>query len=475
MTWTLTVGVTMAMALSSLGRLGGVRIDADAGFCEPGDEWTVTSHSAMVVRPDGTTTLRVAAGKLSSLPATCAREIGGLMPGPYRVLVTPPRAVLPPYSFSFEVRARQWAQVVLSQPPVIVRGRVTTNGVPVPGVVVGFVPSPRTGTPPATPRQLPSTFVDVPTDDEGRYAKVLWAPGTYAQSFRLNGQELASPPPEMTFGPGINMHDVEVGAGALRIWFTERGATLQEEITVRLTLHALPVKPFERVIRAGSTAVDVGMLSPDNYIVRATAEKRSEDGRVISLVSAREVEVKVSPNLPTDVSIDLVSREEWLEVLDPDGRPIEGASVVSYPGATSLRTNEEGHVSLATLPVGARVPIRTRTWGMMCHVVTDGLLQRVTISEASESVILRLPFGPATVRPTGPDTVHIRQELAGSNVAGLAGASCPLPFEAFSVAEARVPGAVEFTLMLPGGSYTLTLRDGRTFAFRAPGVIEIKK
>jgi hypothetical protein len=473
MNWAL-FSVTVALALSSLGRLGGVRIDADAGFCESGDQWSVTGHAAWSERPDGSRTLRVASGKLSSLPETCRREVGGLMPGPYLVLVTPPSAVLPPYSFSFEVRAGQWTHVTLRQPPVIVRGRVTANGVPVPGVVVGLVGSPSAGSPIATPRQLPSTFVDVATDNEGRYARVLWAPGTYTQSFKLAGQELAGAQRDITLGAGINNHDIEVGAGALRIWFTERGATLQHEITVRLTLQTLPQRPFERTVRASSGPVDVGMLAPGSYVVRATAEKRSDDGRVIPLVSAREPEITLTQNQSADVTIDLVSREGWLQVFNPDGQPIEGAAVVMYPGAASLRTDAEGRVSLATLPVGARVPIRTRTWGMMCHVVTDDLLQRVTIGEASESVILRLPYGPATVRPAGPDTVRLRQELAGSNVAGLTGASCPLPFEAFSVAEARVPGAVEFTVMLPDGWYTLTLRDGRTFQFRAPGRIEIK-
>lgn len=473
MTWTLTVGVTIMMALSSLGRLGGLRIDADPGFCEPGDPWRMTSHSVMVVRPDGTKILRAQAGKLFALPETCTRELGALVPGRYLVMVTPPAAVLPPYSFAFEVLAGQWTDVALRQPPVVVRGRVTTNGVPVSGVSVGFVPAPGTSVIPISPRPLPTTFGDAPTDEDGRYAKVLWAPGTYTQSFKLDGQELAASQREVTFGTGSNTHDVEVGAGGLRIWFTERGATLQDEITVRLTLHSIPLKPFTRVLRAGSTSVDVGMLAPGKYVVRATAEKRSSDGSVVSLVSARESEVAVAPSLPTDVSIDLVSREGWLEVFDPDGRPIEGASVVSYPGAASLRTDEAGRVSLASLPVGARVPIRTRTWGMTCHVVTDDLQQRVAIADASELIVLRIPQGPADVRPSA--TTGARQEVAGAVVTGLAGATCPLPFEAFSVAEARVSGAVEFTLMLPPGAYTLTLRDGRTFNLRAPSVVEIKK
>jgi hypothetical protein len=475
MTWTLAAVMTVAMAMSAPGRVGGLRIDAEPGLCEPGDPWTLTGHIATIVRPDGSTTTRGSTGKFSTLPPTCQRELGGLMPGPYRVLVTPPGAQLPPYSFSFEVRPRQWTDISLRLPPVVVRGRVTSNGVPVPGVAVGLSPLPGTSVAMANPRQLPSAFVSMPTDtdNEGRYAKVVWTPGTYIQSFKLDGQELGVAQREVALGAGLNTNDVEVGAGGLRVWFTERGATLQDEVTVRLTMQALPQKPFNRVVRAGATAVEVGMLAPGNYIVRATAERRSEDGRVVSLVSAREAEVRVSANLPTDVSIDLVSREGWLEVFDTDGRPIEGASVVSYPGAASLRTDEAGRVSLSTLPVGARIPIRTRTWGMTCHVVTDDLQQRVTIADASELVVVRIPQGPAGVRPMA--TTIARQEVAGSTVTGLAGAACPLPFEAFSVAEARVPGAVELSLMLPPGAYTLTLRDGRTFNFRAPSVVEIKK
>lgn len=473
MSWTLTIGVTVAMAVTALGRLGGVRIDAEPGLCEPADAWTVTSHSATIVRPDGSTTTRVAAGRLSSLPETCVREVGGLLPGPYRVLVTPPRADFPAYSFSFEIRAGRWTDVVLRLPPVIVRGRVTTNGAPVPGVVVGFTPSPATGTAVTISRQLPSTFVDAPTDEDGRYTRVLWAPGAYTQSFRIDGQELAGAQRDIAFGSGMNVNDVEVGAGGLRVWFTERGATLQDEITVRLTMHAVPRKPSERTVRAGAGAVDVGLLSPGQYVVRATAERPGQDGRVVPLVSARETDVTVIANQSADVSIDLVSREGWLDVVDPDGTPVEGASVVSYPGAASLRTDEAGRVSLATLPVGARVPIRTRTWGVTCHVVTEALIQRAVIADASQTVVLRVPQGDAAVRPVA--TAPARQELAGSAVSGVAGAGCPIPFEAFSVAEARVPGAVEFALMLPPGDYRLTLRDGRILNIRAPSIVEIRR
>lgn len=457
------------MALSALGRLGGVRFDSEPGLCEPGDVvQALHVGRVVVVAEDGKVTRAVGL----PFPETCHREVGGLAPGRYLVRVTPPAAVLPPYSVPFEVRAGGWTLVSLKMPPVVVRGRITSNGQPVSGAVPGFALRPGTQLPRPS-SQEPMAFGGLNSDREGHYTAVLWIPGVYTQLFRLEGQELAVGQREVSFGSGVNTNDVEVGAGGLRIWFTERGATLQEEITVRLTMHALPQRPFERVIRAGATAVDVGMLAPGNYVVRATAEKRSADGGVVSLVSARESEMKVTANLPTDVSIDLVSREGWLEVLDPDGRPIEGAAVVSYPGATSLRTNEDGRVSLVTLPVGARVPIRTRTWGMTCHVVTEDLLQRATIADAAESVVLRIPQVPVGVRPMA--TTGARQEVAGATVIGLVGASCPLPFEAFSVAEARVPGAVELSLMLPAGSYTLTLRDGRTFSFRAPGLVEIKK
>lgn len=469
MSWTLTIGVTVAMALASLGRLGGVRFDADPGLCEPGDLLeSVSTGSITAVDEEG----RVARARGLPLPATCLREIGGLAPGLYVVRVTPPHAFLPPYSVFFQLRAGKWTSVSLRMPPVVVRGRITSNGQIVSGVVPAFVPV----SGPDTIRQIvPSegVFGTVASDEQGQYATVLWSPGDYTQSFRLEGQELSIAQRQVRFGSGVNTNDVDVGAGGLRIWFTERGATLQEEITVRLTLQTLPQKPFNRVARAGPAAVDIGMLGPGTYVVRATAERRTADGGVVSLVSAREVEVTVSANQATDVSIDLDSREGWLEVFDPDGRPIEGAAVVSYPGATSLRTGEDGRVSLATFPVGARVPIRTRTWGMTCHVVTEVLQQRVTIADAAESVVLRVPQGPANERPLAATAA--RQQLAGSFITGLAGASCPLPYEAFSIAEARTLGAVEFTLMLPAGSYKLTLRDGRTFDLRAPGLIQIRK
>jgi len=471
MTWTVTVGLTIAMALSSLGRLGGVRFNAEAGLCEPGDASRSMSVGRItVVAEDGTVTR----ARGLPFPATCQREVGGLAPGRYLVLVTPPRSVLPPYSVSFEVRASEWTEVPLLLPPVTVRGRVTSNGMPVAGVTPSFSRAPGIVALSWTPERQPSAFQAVPSDEDGRYAVALWAPGTYAQSLRLEGQELFVAGREVALGLGANLHDIEVGAGALRVFFTERGAALTDAIPVRVTLHSLPQRPFVRTVSASSGPVDVATLAPGTYVVRATAERRTDAGGVITLVSARAVDVTVTAHQTIDVMVDLVSREGWLEVVDSAGRPLEGAAVVTYPGAASLRTDETGRVSLGTLPVGARVPIRTRTWGMTCHVVTDDLVQRVAIADATETVIVRIPHQPAGAHPTGEQAGRLRQVAVGASVTGLAGATCPLPFEAFSVAEGRVLGAVELTLMLPDGWYTLTLRDGRTFPFQAPGVIQIK-
>jgi hypothetical protein len=469
--WPVLVGALLAVTLSSLGRLGGVRFDAETGLCEPGDaSQFIGIGRTMVVGEDGKVTR---AGGLP-FPATCQLEVGGLAPGRYVVQVTPPRLVLPPYSVSFDVRAGQWTDVPLTLPPVIVRGRVTSNGMPVTGAVPNFSPSSGTTTLQWTPGRQPSAFPLVRSDDDGRYAVALWAPGTYTQSFSLEGQQLPLTASEVTLGLGVNVHDIEVGAGALRVFFTERGVSLIDPLTVRVTLHSLPQRPFVRTVRASSGPVDVATLAPGTYVVRATAERRSAEGGVISLVSAQQVDVTVSAQQSTDVTIDLVSREGWLEVVDASGRPLDGAAVVTYPGATSLRTDERGRVSLATLPIGARVPIRSRTWGVTCHVVTNAFLQRVTIADAAEEVVISVPHKLAGARPTGPEARQLRQVTAGASVSGLAGATCPLPIEAFSIAEGRAAGAVELTLMLPDGWYTLTLRDGRTFQFQAPGRIEIK-
>ncbi len=471
MNWPVLVGALLAVTLSSLGRLGGVRFDAETGLCEPGDTSRALSvGNITVVGPDG----KVTRARGLPFPATCHREVGGLAPGRYVVQVTPPRSVLPPYSVSFEVRAGQWTDVPLTLPPVIVRGRVTSNGTPITGAVPNFTPASGTTTLQWQSGRQPSAFSPVRSDDDGRYAVALWAPGTYTQSFSLEGRQLPLTASEVTLGLGVNLHDIEVGAGALRVFFTERGASLIDPLTVRVTLHSLPQRPFVRTVRASSGPVDVATLAPGTYVVRATAERRSAEGGVISLVSAQQVDVTVSAHQSTDVTIDLVSREGWIEVTDTAGRPIDGASVVTYPGAASQRTDERGRVSLGTLPVGARVPIRTRTWGMTCHVVTDDLLQRVTIADAAEEVVISIPHQPAGARPTGAEARQLRQVTDGASVSGLAGATCPLPIEAFSIAEGRAAGAVELTLMLPDGWYTLTLRDGRTFQFRAPGRLEIK-
>jgi len=455
--------------------LGGLRFDADVGMCEPTDSWTLTGLGRITVMTGGRT-VRSTAGVPPPHLTHCQRELGGLHPGSYRVVVTPPGDQLPPYDLTWTIQAGEWTQMRLVHPPVVVRGRVTSNGAPVPGVDVDFMPTGDTSSQ-RWPRGIePSAFQVVPTGEDGRYARVLSVPGTYKQVVRRVAQGPFSDVVDVVnLAPGVNVHDIEVAAGTIRVWLTEHGMTPTRDLLVTLTLQALPGKPIIRVVTNPAEATEIGLLAPGTYVVRATAESRQQGGPVVTLAGSREHEVVVSGHQAVDVNIDLVPRDGWLKVVSDDGTPVEGAYVLTYPGATALRTDAEGQVSLGTVPVGTRLPVRTRTWGVTCHVVTTDLLQRVAVADATEAVVLRFPHGPADVRPQGREPVTLARSLvAGATVVGITGATCPLPMEALSIAEGRIDGAIDLSIMLPRGDYTLALRDGRQLALRAPGTVVIK-
>jgi hypothetical protein len=446
-----------------LGDVGGVRFDADPGMCEPDHDWTFgfllpvgANHPAN--RPSANRPLPTA--------KTCQREVGGLAPGSYRVQVTPPHRELPAFYTALLVRSGTWTSIRMARPPVVVRGRITSNGDPVAGIRVDIRPMAAPPSIGVAQAVMGLAFTGV-TDSDGRYAIGLSTPGTFRQTLRQIGQaELPGIPKQIDLRLGVNHNDLEIGGGTLRVWLTERGATMPPDRPVTLSIQSLPQPPQRRIIANPSEPFDMRVITPGRYVVSATAQSVDSAGRPVTLIAAQQQEVDIRSSLTTDVWIDLIHRDEmWLDVFYADGMPSRGAYVVPHPGAASLRTDDQGRVSLATVPVGTRLPIRTRMFGITCHTVTSDLMQRVVVPDASETLIITV---------TGSTTpAEGRAILGGATIAGAPGATCPVPFEGFSVAESRGADSVDFKFQLPPGVYTVTLRDGRVLTVPAPGRLEI--
>jgi hypothetical protein len=454
-------GTTVALPIS---QVGGIRFDADSGMCEPGFEF---SFIPLAIHGGARPSPVPVGGVPLPTSTSCQQEIAGLSPGTYRVRIIPPRHVLPEYYALVRIEPSAWTTHRIAFPPVVVRGRVTSNGEPVPGVQVVIRPM---ALPPLTgvrPGSTLTTFDQSVTDADGRYILGLSAPGVYRQTLRETGQ--ADTPGirgEVDLRLGVNDNDLEVGGGTLRVWLTERGAVMAPDRTVALTVQSLPQLPKRPTVTNPSEPFEMRLITPGRYVVSATARTVDAGGRPVTLVAAQQKEVVIVQSGTVDVSIDLIQREEtWLEVAHADGAPAEGAYVIPHPGAPSLRADERGRVALETVPVGTRLPIRTRMWGITCHTVTHAAFQRVVVPDATETLVLTW---------TQNNNVTMgRQALGGSIIDGMPGATCALPFEALSVGESRVAGRVDFKVQLPRGVYTLTLLDGRTITVTAPGRYDI--
>ncbi len=457
-----------------LGRIGGVRFDADPGMCEPEHPWSFVFGGPAVGanHPDA----RSVAGRFMPEAKTCQREVGGLAAGRYWVRVTPNGKDWPPSSTLISVEAGRWTTVRIDAPAVIVRGRITSRGEPVAGVQVQFVSTPDSRANwPAWATSLPGPALPV-TDNDGRYVVGLPVPGTWRQTVRTGGRGTSSLPQgdalegiddEVTFGYGINFNDLELGGGDLRVWFSERGSAMAPGRKVTLTMQSLPSRPREVVVTTTDGPHEQRIVTPGRYVISATAQSQDATGRPITLVSARQQEVEIAPFRPAYVLVELVERDAiHLEVRYADGSPSAGAYVVAHPGAPSLRTDEEGRVSLDTVAVGTQLSIRTRMWGITCHTVTSDLHQRVVVEAASAELLLA--FAGDT------SLAEARRMLGGSTLSGIPGAGCAVPFEGFSAADLRQPDGVIIKLMVPPGTYSLTLRDGRTLVIAAPGRVDVR-
>lgn len=458
-------------------RRGGVRFVADPGMCEPGDQWTFRS-TVFVIAQHGTD--KEPAGWTMPSIGTCVREVGGLQAGRYQLQVTPPSSVLPPYMLQFQVRAGEWTSVRLPHPPVVVRGEVKAGGEPVSGVRVSFR-SRITGLSVASTPGLaltpesPLVFLNVPSGSDGAYVTVLPAPGTYVPEYTATGvHSLPSASADVVIQPGSNRHDVQLADARIRVLVSYRGGVVPDTMLVNVTTQLLPHPPTVQRLTDPVAGYEQRVFSPGTYTVTASATLPRDDGPPLALVASRMQDVAVRPDAATDVLIDLVPTSAMLRVVDHLGQPIEGASVYGQPLGSRVSTDDRGEVSLSTIAPGSRVVVRTRNWGITCHVVTTDAIQVATVVDHTARVSIAYPHEGDAPNLGALAAADLKRILGGAVVRGVSTATCDVPFEGFSVAETRLPKALELSIDLPPGQYQLVLRDGRVLAVTSPGRLEIR-
>ncbi|GEM_PF-4692026 len=191
-----------------------------------------------------------------------------------------------------------------------------------------------------------------------------------------------------------------------------------------------------------------------------------------ALVSSEVHEVTVTAGAVSDARVDLVRRSGAIHVRNAAGLPVGGAHYYSRPSAVNSTADEGGMISLATLAVGTALTVRTIQWGMTCHRVTASTRQTVVVSDATDELVIVTPTMPTSHLPQRRGLVP-SAFLMGATVSGLPGADCAIPYEHFPVTLSRAGTMTAHTMLLPQGDYTITLRDGRTLAVRAPGRVEL--
>ncbi len=232
-----------------------------------------------------------------------------------------------------------------------------------------------------------------------------------------------------------------------------------------------------RVMAGGAAVRDTVVQFTANAPVSALGGTRFEAARVAedgTYVAALRAPGRYRP----EVTIDLVSRTGWLDVVTADGQPARGAYFYTVPSAVNSTTSDEGRINLATIAPGTALSIRTLHWGVTCHQVTEAPLQRVAVPEATGKLVFVVPDpvpdptkDPGAARTFRPAPTA---RLIGAQIAGIPGSTCALEYDDLLKERSHGPDGAEIAVTLPHGTYTLMLADGSTHTVQAPGRAVVK-
>ena len=189
--------------------VGAVRITAVNDVCGAATEAGINAFLIPQVAPEIKSPPN-RARVFTAKPPRCDMIVAGLRPGDYEAFFRREGAGAGTRNFS--VTAQTLARADITGPPVLVDGRVTFNGKPVPGAVVDFLPT-------LSATELTPVRGETKTDADGYYTIGLDAPGTYRAALRASRMGMLSSK-TVEFAEGRQRHDITMVGGTIRVKVT---------------------------------------------------------------------------------------------------------------------------------------------------------------------------------------------------------------------------------------------------------------
>lgn len=357
-----------------------------------------------------------------------------------------------------QVREGETTSVEFASREILVTGRVTRSGAPLPNVRVrlrgdrvflGSFSAPGVPAPPSGPQRLTGV-----TREDGDFELLVNEPGKFFVEVETLDGKLSYPGHEVQIPDG-ETHFLNLSFAGLPV----AGVVVDKETeqgVPRVNVWAAPTKPGgsgggSAVTRAdGRFQLDV---EPGEYSLRAEAEGYAHD----------EVELAVGSAGAPDVRL-VLSRGESLSgrVVDRAGRSVGGLFVLATPESGDPRAGR-------SLPDGSFtiVGLAPQAYNLVARSDLGSFAFRPGVSPGPSEIVLTLrPAGRLLLRVHGPDGAPVRgayatvARIGGARVAG-----------ASSLSTSDSEGALD--IQVPAGSLEIRVRkdklQGRATAAVAEG------
>ena len=310
-----------------------------------------------------------------------------------------------------------------AEKPVVAAGTVTAAGLPLAGVRMFF-------------HTAGIQVADATTRRDGGFEAGLDGPGDYIVIIGTS-DTLWSTYREVTLSPGANVVDVDLPPTTVDVAFTADGLKNGDVVQVAVLGPTAPTKADTVSFftwRAGARVRFVG-IGFGAYVLTAftgsDATKR--------LTAETPATFVLTPDRPTaNVDLRLIDRRLALEVLDPNGSPIDYADALAL--RQRLERDSAGHFDLSHVPAGVPLLVSASGWLPACVITEANGRQVVTLQPRGPNrLVLNLLGGPG--RPVG-------------DLDGLPGTGCPVPVAALDVDLASATAADRLTIAgLPEGAF----------------------
>lgn len=394
--------------------VGGIVLSVANEICTPENGLLLTRYETSLRSVKLKTAVR------QQLAEGCEWRFEGLVPGRYEALIRGAASdVRAAHDFQIVADQLEWAHI--TEPAVIIEGRVRLGDRPAAGVTLQFQKTDRSS------RSWVAT-----TGADGTYHAATDRPGFYVLELRA-ARYLGSHGRRVALQPGTNRIDLDLPASRLAVRLERAdGRSFDEPVQVHLRGETIPPRSGF-VLPTEEHEIEFLGLPNGTYVV--TADSPS------GLIAERPGQVMLSEGAPdASVALRLALRQGELRLVWDDGSPVQAARVQSNmrvldeeaPGQYALRSAAPGSELLISAP-GA-VPV--------CHVLAPAEIDSATIVMTRGQHAAELRFTPRIPFPIGVFD-------------GLPGSNCPVPITLMSLqAEETTESTIVRVLGLPAGRFS---------------------